>query len=300
MKTKIKLEENDQDIKPIAVRAFAVVISFFVVWFVAVVLLAPKMKGFVGIGAFGDAFGVINALFSGLALAAVAVTLWLSLKQLKVQQAELRENTEALQGQREQLEIHNKFLTKQSVQNQFFQMLESWQRITHHLERRASRSRRLTEAIEESTGRSAIVKAAYALLRELRVEITSQEDDLQTRRSLICIAYNKIAMTGNFHLGNYFRLFYHIIRIIDKSAALDDEEKKDLVRVLRAHLSEAELILLLYNCVTPFGEKLRILVEDYDLLQNLSEHGVSQECDLDFFPKTKARWKETGNLRSDK
>lgn len=298
----MKSKKKDHDIKPIAFKAFLLVISLFVIWILLVFALAPHMKDFAGIGTFGDAFGVINALFSGLALAAVAVTLWLSLKQLKVQQAELKQNTEAVEGSRDQLKIHNDFLEKQSVQNQFFQMLESWQNITHNLEFRPR------DQLENVIGRVAIVKAAEELLQILSIKAIMQDgkiqktddQDMEFRRELINNAYTTVAMREAFHLGNYFRLFYHIIRMINKSTALEKEEKRDLVRVLRAHLSEAELVMLLYNCVTPYGEKLRIFVEDYDLLQNLGEHAISKEIDLDFFPDTKARWEKQGNLRSDK
>jgi hypothetical protein len=107
-------------------------------------------------------------------------------------------------------------------------------------------------------------------------------------------AYMNLKRDREAQIGHYFRLLYHILRIVDGSSILTDEEKKDYARILRAHISEPEFALLFYNCIHPDGEKLHPLVEKYDLLQSMSERSVAQPIDLDFYPATKARWEREG------
>jgi len=90
-------------------------------------------------GQFGDMFGGINALFSGLALIGVVVAIFYQRSELKLQRKELEltrlemENQrEEMKGQKEQLEGQKKILDKQhetaSIQqfeNAFYQMLRS-------------------------------------------------------------------------------------------------------------------------------------------------------------------------------
>jgi len=67
----------------------AIVIALWIGFFASVVLY-PGFSGWEQRGQFGDTFGAINSLFSGLALAGLVYTVFLQQKQLKLQQEELR------------------------------------------------------------------------------------------------------------------------------------------------------------------------------------------------------------------
>ena len=60
-------------------------------------------------------------------------------------------------------------------------------------------------------------------------------------------------------LGNYFRNLYHIIRYIDESN-FSVEYKKRFTRIVRAQLSNDELILLLCNGLSTYGESFTKLI----------------------------------------
>ncbi|MBK8476387.1 MAG: hypothetical protein IPL39_08700 [Opitutaceae bacterium] len=66
-------------------------------------------------GTFGDAFGALNTLFSGLAFAAIIYTVYLQREELSLQRKEMELTREELRGQKEQLEIQNR-LTVQAAQ----------------------------------------------------------------------------------------------------------------------------------------------------------------------------------------
>ena len=68
-------------------------------------------------------------------------------------------------------------------------------------------------------------------------------------------------------LGHYFRNLYHVIKFVKNS---DVEDKRRYTSLVRATLSQFELALLFYNCITPLGEeKFKPLVEEFGLLENL-------------------------------
>ncbi len=66
-------------------------------------------------GQFGDAFGALNTLFSGLAFAALIVTLWMQREELELQRKELVESRIAQQGAQEALEGQIKTMREQTM-----------------------------------------------------------------------------------------------------------------------------------------------------------------------------------------
>ncbi|NPD45118.1 putative phage abortive infection protein [Lentimicrobium sp. S6] len=78
-------------------------------------------------------------------------------------------------------------------------------------------------------------------------------------------------------LGHYYRTLYHIFKFVNVSDILD---KNRYTSIVRAQLSNDELVLLFYNGITEYGEKFKPLIEDFhvfknlnlDSLLNLSEH----------------------------
>lgn len=74
-------------------------------------------------GTFGDMFGGINALFSGLAFVGVIAAILLQSKELELQRKELAETREVLKDQKQQLELQNQTIKKQQFENTFFELL---------------------------------------------------------------------------------------------------------------------------------------------------------------------------------
>jgi hypothetical protein len=70
-------------------------------------------------------------------------------------------------------------------------------------------------------------------------------------------------------LGHYFRSLYHFVTFIIESD-VDEGTKTRHMKVLRAQLSNYEILLLAYNCLHEYGEEFKPLVEKYELLKNLN------------------------------
>ena len=85
-------------------------------------------------GTFGDMFGAVNVLFTGLAFAILAYTVWLQRKELEYQRQELRETRLELKGQKAQLQAQNDTLSRQRFENTFFQLLRVHQDIVNAMD----------------------------------------------------------------------------------------------------------------------------------------------------------------------
>jgi hypothetical protein len=78
---------------------------------------------------------------------------------------------------------------------------------------------------------------------------------------------------------SYFRHLYRIFKYIDESTLIDDSEKYDYTCIVRAQLSENELLMLFYNAlnINEKGEyKFKILIEKYAIFNNLRENMLAR------------------------
>jgi hypothetical protein len=80
-------------------------------------------------GQTGDLYGGINALFSGLAFAALIFTVHLQRKELSDQRKELKATRGVFQQQEQQMQQQNRELRKQIFESRFFQ----WVNLHHSL-----------------------------------------------------------------------------------------------------------------------------------------------------------------------
>ncbi|GEP10256.1 putative phage abortive infection protein [Methylobacterium gnaphalii] len=78
-------------------------------------------------------------------------------------------------------------------------------------------------------------------------------------------------------LGHYFRLLYNMIRFLETKTprvgeATNKTARIEYMRIIRAQLSDAELVLIFYNCFSEHGERLLQYARNYNLFDNLDEN----------------------------
>ena len=74
------------------------------------------------------------------------------------------------------------------------------------------------------------------------------------------------------YFDHYFRHLYTIIKFVDETVFLKEDEKYKYTSIVRATLSRYELVWLYYNCLTSVGnEKFKPLIERYSMLKNLRD-----------------------------
>lgn len=81
----------------------------------------------------------------------------------------------------------------------------------------------------------------------------------------------RLGRTNQTSLSSYFRNMYNLIKFVDNDKYLNQDEKKDLITIYRAQLSNPELYVLFFNLRSYFGKKWNNnkYVERYELLKNI-------------------------------
>lgn len=84
-------------------------------------------------GQFGDMFGMVNALFSGLAFAGVIITIRQQHIDLEYQRVTIKQTNDEMERQTKEFELQNKTLKRQQFDNTYFELLKMLQSIVDGL-----------------------------------------------------------------------------------------------------------------------------------------------------------------------
>ena len=255
------------------------IIGVIAMWSLSWWLISKYIDDPTNQGSFGDMFGAVNALFSGLAFAGLIVTLLYQKEELKLQREELRETRNELNAQKLEFQEQNKTMKRQRFENTFFNMLSLQQEIIANLsyEYYASpniRPHNIPEEIFykgapkgqlhgretfEGIYKHAIIEYNGARHADGIIKILKQNG---------YIAYPVISVTTRF--DHYFRHLYHIYKFVDTSDLIEDSERYDYACIIRSQLSDYELVMMFYNCLTTNGrDKFKPLIEKYAVFNNL-------------------------------
>lgn len=239
-----------------------IVLLVILLWLIGWLVIDCYFPYFNKIGSFGDKFSAINSLFSGLAFAGVIATLWMQKEDLKIQQQEFEEQMKNQNIQR--------------FENTLFNMLSIQQAIVNELHFTPKDG---AEVTIETKGRS-VFDFFY------NTKITDSGDfgynEIFGIKELIKVKKNVMAYVGVEDLSifdSYFRHLYRIFKYIDKSPLIDDSQKYDYTCIVRAQLSENELLMLFYNALNIHenGEyKFKNLIERYAIFNNLRENMLAR------------------------
>jgi len=84
-------------------------------------------------------------------------------------------------------------------------------------------------------------------------------------------------------LDHYFRHLYRIFKYIDDADknTISDEDKYEYAGIVRATLSQYELIMLFYNAFS--NPKFKDIIEKYALLQNLRVELLASQADISLY-----------------
>lgn len=264
-------------------------------------------------GQFGDKFGAINALFSGFAFAGIIFTIYL-------QRIDLRKTREAMSHDRfdntffQLLQVHIAITEKINIGNGAHMGRQAFERFNEYFKvcdtdfHTFCALQKLSDTqilqIKNSIAET-ITKANYPELEDhdiANIQVTLEStkstfdsflhSNLQMHEEKVVAAYTKCCTQYIDNFSHYFRNLYHILKFIDESTLISEEEKTSYGRFVRSQLSQVELVTLFYNSISqitlPGREKMELgfpkmgaLIKRFDLLQNLSPrsliHPIHQE-----------------------
>lgn len=222
-------------------------------------------------GQIGDAFGVVNALFSGLAFAGVIYAILLQREDLQLQRRELELTRGELEGQKKQLELQNKTMSKQAFENTFFQMFSL------HVEDINSQRHPYGQRVRE--GREVFEALWHELREDINQALKEKKEPIDCARD----AYHGFYVKRNHLIAHYFRRLFQIVSFVD-SSDIDEREKKRYTNLVRANLSRDELLLLFYNCLTNYGEGFKPLVVKYSILRPVDLAQLTPQTAKEWYP----------------
>lgn len=244
------------------------------VWLASFVLIYFCIDGWNIRGQFGDLFGAVNALFSGLAFAGLIITIRQQHKDLEYQRQAIDQSKEDINQQNETMKIER-------FENTFFKMIEVQQSIVNDLYATDSHTEWVKQ--DDSSGRSAnevLTKDEYRGRNLFYYVFKLCEHKIGNHifpgSSMHPGLYSVIKFRGKAcfddymittMFDHYFRHLYSILKFISLNEWLGEEKQYQYATFVRATLSRYELVMLYYNGF--FHPKMKKMIERYCLLNNI-------------------------------
>lgn len=212
-------------------------------------------------GTFGDMFGAVNSLFSGLAFVGVVFAILLQRNELVLQRKELKFTRDELEGQKIQLEAQNTTLKKQNFENTFFELLRMQNEIIQSID--------LVDSDRNITSGRDCFRVFYRRFNKVwRADDPKLRGETEHER--INNTYMHFYQSYQDEIGHYFRCLYNLVKFVDNSQI---KEKRLYTNIIRAQLSSNELALLFYNSLSVMGrDKFKPLIEKYSLLKTVPQN----------------------------
>lgn len=235
-------------------------------------------------GQFGDMFGMVNALFSGLAFAGVIITIRQQHIDLEYQRETIKQTNDEMERQTKEFELQNKTLKKQQFDNTYFELLRMLQTIVDGLS--------LDVQYLEDGILQRITLTGRAVFQELfkprkgKVLGDSSCYTYTLHKEIDENGVNEVLSKNEYKfLYHYFRFVYRILKFIDETPLLTTtEERYENVLFLRSTLSNYETAALFYNCLTDVGRaKFKHLAERYALFDNIDKKLIAPSIGLSAF-----------------
>lgn len=201
------------------------------------------------VGPWGDSFGVINTLFSGLAFIAVARTLMLQSDELARQQREIERQQRRLDASDREAQI-------EQFERTFFQLLGLFREARDEVVVRGPGG-------NFYRGREGFEQAYRHLMQGLRGAFLFNPAD-EHLAQLIAEAYkDKVHTQSEQTLGPYYRLLYTLLRRISEQKILKDDEKAKYGNLIRSQLSSAEVVCVVANGLTKDANNFIDYLEEF-------------------------------------
>lgn len=239
---------------------FACSIVIFIIW--GLNLYAGERILGERAGVFGDQFGAANALFSGLSLVGVIYAILVQRYEVSLAKEDLAETKRLLEEQAIHLERQNSSSRKKQFEDTFFRMIEVYERIVENTD--------VTRGDRISKGKDATRFLFNSIIFNIRRECHRRGViNSQVNRDILDESYRNYMEENGVNTSHYMRVVYNILKFVDGS---DVDNKKEYTNVLRAMMSDYEVGILYFNCLTLYGrDKMKPLVEKYAFLKHLPE-----------------------------
>jgi uncharacterized membrane protein len=262
----IQNDDEEREARPWWIIIISLILLLCVGSFIAYGYVHPQT--FKDLSTWGDFVGgTLNPILTFLTVIGLLVTIHLQQRELRLTRKELRLTREEQAKSSKALEAQNLTTKQQRFENTLFSMIEMLNQIVNAMD--------VGEGDKKIIGRDCFTRF-YKRIQSLYSMSNQQEFNGEIRIAddfdgLIAIkSYNRIYDEMQSDLGHYFRVLYNIFRYIDQSEFADGIYAK----ILRAQLSNQELLIIFYNNATQRGKAFAALAERFELYDNLDIKGL--------------------------
>lgn len=251
---------------------FAIAVIFIIaVCLLFVCFMKEQPWGMDKRGQFGDMFGVLGAVFSGLAFAGLIVTLIqqhddlkLQRQDLRLQRQEIAQTNLELALQRKEMEEQNKTIMLQRFETTFFNMLKSLNEVRNDI--------KYSGDFDLRTGTTKVIEGKGAIERIYQLGFSLIKKH----------GYNDPFIKN--YMSHYFRHLIQTLKIIDVADFLSYQEKCYYTEIVSSHMSLHEMCAFFYYCLSDEAkDKTKILVEKYALFKILNNGETIPKEELSLF-----------------
>lgn len=254
------------------IKFFRLLISIGIVWLMSGLIFLLPFNG-----EYGDKFGVINTLFSGLAFGGIIYTIYQQRAEFGMQREELKLQREEVANSNKEFHEQVIAINIQRFENTFFNMISLHSALTKSIK------------FEEYEGLQ--VFDQFRNLLESYRSMTITEEIKRTNKPIydlyinpsdelhyMSLAANDFFDDHEQYIGHYCRSLYNIYRLLDENPILDTlDEKKQYSRIIRSQLSAYEYIILFYNCFQENGYKFIYYADKFELFDNIQHKLLLKE-----------------------
>jgi hypothetical protein len=247
--------------------------------------VAMKFAGQIDkLGQFGDFFGgVLNPLLSFMALLGVLYT-------IRTQGQELKEAREETRIANRIQDKQTAVFERQNFESVFFRLIDVHARTAERIRDNTGSfgANGFQAAVREVLlqYRYACEDSAQAQRKTPKPQYAAIKPEISSDQQLLLQAFEE-GVEGEIRvlLSQYYRNMYQILKLVDGFKMFSGDQqtgrrsprmirmeyfhRRQYSNILRAQLSDDELKLMFFNCITPYGAGLKAYVEQYSLLKHL-------------------------------
>lgn len=188
-------------------------------------------------GTFGDMFGFANAMFTGLSVIGLLVTILLQRKDINIQREELLKQTEAVYVQ--------------NFESTYFQMISLYNNFIEKVKKGNLQGRTYLSIISHNIT-SSVSSAKFS----------KSTINLRETRNL----YYNTYINNSSEMEHHLRIILSIIELIDSTKRID---KMKYIRILKANLSIDDIVLVFYGCIYKNDSRIKNMIEKYPIFEDL-------------------------------
>jgi hypothetical protein len=278
----ISLEDReDENLLSRGQSAFYIVIGISIIALFAYLIQfgklgwSPKQEVW---GQFGDFFGGLLNPTMGL------VTIYLVLANVRLQRKELKNSLQELRNSNKALLQQNRLAESQAFEQSFFTWLNSYQNIVSSVAHTTGQGNKAVgrEALLEAYASRfnheeiSLIVSQHASLRGDALNAFLRSGDLDPSfqpkiKEALDHVWVSLYQETRHDIGAMFRTLFRLLTWIDSRpiTLLSCDQKWDYVAIVRAQISDIELVYLFFNGLTLTGKKFAYLINKYALFDNL-------------------------------